>query len=77
MVCLKILGSGASSRNLEDGAQMGKQPIRSYVRNLVLDVKGIDDAMILNRRPIRSEMGSIYSVYTDTGFTGCIGAVDG
>lgn len=74
---LKRIGTWASLREFEDGAQMDKETIRGCMTQFLPEIKALYEVTYLNQRPPWAEMGSICSVCADVGFLRCIGRVDG
>lgn len=75
LACLKSLGTGAPLRKLEDGSEMGKEAIISYMRRFIRHVKDIYGATSLNRPLTQTERGFIARIYPHVWFPGYIGAV--
>lgn len=76
VVCLRMLGSATSLHQLEDGACIGKETIRRYLRIFWKDLKEIYGPVFLNRRHTHVELDDMAMEYTFAGFPGCIGALD-
>ena len=55
---------------------MGEETTRQYVHAFLADLGTKYGHLYLNRRPTAEEMAQIESIYSSSGFPGCIGAVD-
>lgn len=61
---------------MDDGARMGKETIRKYFRHFCRDIPAVYGGLFLNRRPSKVELKGIEECYRESGFIGCVGAVD-
>ena len=75
MACLRYLGTGRSTDDIDDSARMSSESIRQYVRRFTTDIVAIHKGTYLSR-PNQSELETIEKEYDDSGFPGCVGAVD-
>lgn len=73
---LRILSTGCSRDNVDDGSVMSEESISLSFAQFCSDVVSIYGPSFLNRRPTKSELKEISERYTTVGFPGCIGAVD-
>lgn len=76
MVCLRLLGSARSLRDLDDGACMGKETIWKYFCQLCIDMRTIYGPTYLNWRSTSTEIGAVATTYDRAGFYRWVGAVD-
>lgn len=59
IVCLRLIGSARYLRNLDDGAQMGKETIRRYFAKFCQDIRAMYVPVYLNHRPTIAELDAI------------------
>lgn len=76
LVCLRLLGHARSHRDLDDSAQMGKEPKRNYFHLFCANVRAIYVHTLLNRRTTREELVQILERYGASGLPGYIDAMD-
>lgn len=75
LVRLRLLHSGHSYDNLDDGSRKGDETIRQYFMQFTKDMCRFYGKKYPNRRPTREELQRVMDGYKDAGFPGCAGCL--
>lgn len=77
MACLRILGTGRSYDDLDDGSRMSRETLGQYFRSFCRCIRNIYNKLFLNRLPTKKEQQAISDRYSEAGCKRCLGSVDG
>ena len=77
LACLRVLGTGRSFGDLDDGCRMSRETLRKDFKHFCRCIRHIYGESLLNRLPTKQKLQEIADRYGEESFKGCMRSVDG
>lgn len=75
MACFKFLSTDKAVEDVNDAAWTSSEPLRKHINKFITAIEKMYQHVYLSR-PNQEELQSIADSYAQTGFPGCVGAID-